>query len=126
MHIGNGGEMMVLRMLDAMAGLNVSVARLELSTEYFLIPSVPAIPVHRTPVPLQTGILRRDMWVAPLLVFSSLTMILIALFEVCYNICFYCTNIYFDISSLQMFEGKSIIFVIMQLTARLVRKYNKC
>lgn len=73
---------MVLRMLDAMAGLNVSVARLQLSTEYFLIPSAPAIPVHRTPVPLQTGILRRDMWVAPLLVFSSLTMILIALFEV--------------------------------------------
>lgn len=79
-------------------------SRLDLTTEFFLLPppsdggtggaglhphhssgggglGPPAGRVTIAPLP-NTGYLRRDMWVAPLLVFSTLTMVLIALFEV--------------------------------------------
>lgn len=85
----NGGQMMMGSLVEAM---NVSQAvaaaaaagRLELTTEYFLLPTPSAAPCTPAPPPAPPapGILRRDMWVAPLLIFSSLTMILIALFEV--------------------------------------------
>lgn len=71
-------------------GNSVNNSRLDLTTEFFLVPSSSSsgsvtpssrIPISTT-VTSSTGILRRDIWVAPLLVFSTLTMILIALFEV--------------------------------------------
>lgn len=72
-------------LLEAMNS-SASMGRLELTTEYFLVPSSASTslptPQYLPPAPPPPGILRRDMWVAPLLIFSSLTMILIALFEV--------------------------------------------
>lgn len=63
-----------------------------MSTEFFLVPSSPPPPrlVTASPPagppdlhhPLGAGLLRTDMWVLPLLVFSTITMLLIALFEV--------------------------------------------
>ncbi|XP_014240620.1 metabotropic glutamate receptor 6 isoform X1 [Cimex lectularius] len=62
---------------------------LEMSTEFFLVPrsSTPDPPrlvtAGPTSVPLPSpSILRTDMWVLPLLVFSTITMLLIAIFEV--------------------------------------------
>ncbi|XP_054267045.1 metabotropic glutamate receptor 4 isoform X3 [Macrosteles quadrilineatus] len=72
-------------MMGSLEGaMNASQGRLELTTEYFLVPTPLSSPASSDPPPLPpaTGYLRRDMWVAPLLIFSSLTMILIALFEV--------------------------------------------
>ncbi|XP_067010618.1 metabotropic glutamate receptor 3 isoform X2 [Anabrus simplex] len=75
--------------------------RLELSTEFFLVPerNVPPSPAvvvvtrnpadtshHHVPPPSnktnKPGLLRREVWVIPLLVFSSLIMVVIAGFEV--------------------------------------------
>ncbi|XP_072156644.1 probable metabotropic glutamate receptor mgl-1 isoform X2 [Bemisia tabaci] len=62
-------------------------SRLELSTEYFMVPTtttaVPTFPsVYRSPAPAHPTLLRQDVWVPPLLILSSLNMLLIALFEV--------------------------------------------
>lgn len=68
--------------------------RLELSTEFFLVPerNVPAVVVvtrgpaldtgNRTYRATTAGLLRREVWVIPLLVFSTLSMLVIAGFEV--------------------------------------------
>ncbi|KAJ9579204.1 hypothetical protein L9F63_024685 [Diploptera punctata] len=77
--------------------------RLELSTEFFLVPerSNPAVPSpgtslvmtnqtscpgcaseNRTRITKNIGVLRKEVWTIPLLVFSSLTMLVIAGFEV--------------------------------------------
>ncbi|XP_014280961.1 probable metabotropic glutamate receptor mgl-1 [Halyomorpha halys] len=55
-----------------------------MSTEFFLVPtSSPPRLVTAPPAPgPPQGILRSDMWVLPLLVFSVITMLLIAIFEV--------------------------------------------
>ncbi|KAG8288436.1 hypothetical protein J6590_016557 [Homalodisca vitripennis] len=79
--LNDGCQMMMEGLVEA---VNVSMGRLELTTEFFLVPSPsgpPPPPPYLPPAPPPPGILRRDMWVAPLLIFSSLTMILIALFE---------------------------------------------
>ncbi|PNF38155.1 hypothetical protein B7P43_G14547 [Cryptotermes secundus] len=60
--------------------------RIELSTEFFLVPerSVPPPPGanHSTGVSEGPGVLRHEVWVVPLLALSSLTMLVIAGFEV--------------------------------------------
>lgn len=60
--------------------------RVELSTEFFLVPerNVPPPPgVNRSAGSSEgPGVLRREVWVVPLLVLSSLTMMVIAGFEV--------------------------------------------
>lgn len=67
-----------------------------MSTEFFMVPTsavyslpttepndgVISISVHRSPVPYQNSLFRREIWVPPLLILSILTMMLIILFEV--------------------------------------------
>jgi len=63
----------------------------EMSTEFFLVPttSAPRVPsilvtvsAHPQPHPQVNALLRQDVWVLPLLAFSSTTLLLIILFEV--------------------------------------------
>ncbi|XP_063238861.1 uncharacterized protein LOC134540206 isoform X2 [Bacillus rossius redtenbacheri] len=70
-----------------LAGAGAQRPRLELSTEFFLVPAVVAPSAangsHHHHQPQEAaGLLRREPWVIPLLVLSSLTMLLIAGFEV--------------------------------------------
>lgn len=76
-------------------------SRLEMSTEFFMVPtsavyslptteqtdSIISVSVHRSPVPYQNGLFRREIWVPPLLILSILTMVLIVLFEVSLSSC---------------------------------------
>lgn len=74
---------------------DANYSRLEMSTEFFMIPvsvvhnspvteiePTSSISVLRSPVPYQSSFFRREIWVPPLLVLSVLSMVLIVLFEV--------------------------------------------
>ena len=77
---------LLLLLLAAHADGSRRQHRVELSTEFFLVPerSAPTTPgVNRSTEEDQgPGVLRREVWVVPLLVLSSLTMVVIAGFEV--------------------------------------------
>ncbi|KAK7580313.1 hypothetical protein V9T40_000942 [Parthenolecanium corni] len=74
---------------------DANYSRLEMSTEFFMIPvsvvhnspvteiePTSSISVLRSPVPYQSSFFRREIWVPPLLVLSVLSMVLIVLFEI--------------------------------------------